>query len=395
VTRIASRIGWMWATLLASASAHAATSFTKIADVNALGPGWISSSAFFTAPALDAGVVAFSASDNVARWGVYTGSGGALTTVVDQDTLIPGSSTLTFFVPSEPSISQGVVAFMSGDATGLGFPAVYTASGGSVTLVADQTTPDPDGSGTLVPDMGAPDIDGANVSFRGSHNLGRPAYFTSVAGALEISADESTAVPGGTYELFLYGTPALDGTQVAFRALAGQAAGIYVADGGIARVVADGNTALPGDTGNSASFFDSPAFGGGTVAFEAIGESSGGLYAEIGGLLVRVTDTGVIKGVAADGDTVAYHATEGLDAAIYVYRNGVRQRLIGSGDVLDGGTVIGFDFGRNGLDGDQLAFTVFYDDSSPAVYLATIPEPGTAMLLVAGLAWIAARRRSR
>jgi hypothetical protein len=371
--------------LLWVAPAASAATFTKIADASSPGMGW-GSGVFFGSPALDAGVVAFTAEDFESRNGIFIGSGGGVGSIAE------GTSFSHRY--SDPSISQGVVAFAFSD----GFDTtIYTGSGGGLTVIADSTTPNPDGNGTLsLSDLVTPAIDGANVAFRAYETSGgSEGIFTSVAGVIETSADRDTNVPGGgSGDLFLSAIPrGLDGTQVAFEAFDAATWGVYVADGGVARVVADKDTLIPG-TSETFMAFASVAIGGGSVAFEGIGVNAGGLYAEIGGLLVLITDTEVVQSVAADGDAVAYFGNDLSSYGIYVYRNGAVERIIASGEQLDGKTLSGFRFGAHGLDGEQLAFTALFDDGTEGVFLATIPEPDTALLFVAGLAVIGMSRRS-
>jgi hypothetical protein len=80
----------------------------------------------------------------------------------------------------------------------------------------------------------------------------------------------------------------------------------------------------------------------------------------------------------------------------------VADRVIGTGDVLFGRIVSSVVFGREGLnDRGQLAFTVFFDDGSSGVVLATptalVPEPGKVRLVAVGLPvllGVARRRRA-
>ena len=87
-------------------------------------------------------------------------------------------------------------------------------------------------------------------------------------------------------------------------------------------------------------------------------------------------------------------ATPAPPRGIYAFRDGQLHAVIEYGDLLDGKTVWGFGFGPDGLSGDHLGFTAAFDDGSSAVYLATIPEPGTALLLAARLAAIAVQQRA-
>ena len=382
-------------------------SFTKIAD-DSSHPAWTSPVAF-SIPAVDDGQVAFLA-EGGAPWlvGIYTGSGGALTTVVDGNTLIPGSSQPFSLIGfwGAPTISQGNVAFLVNET---GAASVFASLDGNLTRIAAD-----DGSGNLSIDyMRPPMIDGHNVAFRAWSGEGW-GVFTSVAGVLETSADATTDVPGGAQDIPVGTAFALDGTSVAYES----GLGVYVANAGTARVVADTATAVPGDGGSFTGFLSAVSVDDGNIAFEAGSTLSldplallYGIYAEIDGVLVRIVDTETLMpasaetfdgftsvgaGLSISGESVAFSGTGGtsLTRGLYVYRDGEIHKLIEVGDSLDGKVLGGIDFGSEGFSGDQVAFLASFGDGTSGVYLANIPEPGTALLLATGLAGLAASRRA-
>jgi hypothetical protein len=69
--------------------------------------------------------------------------------------------------------------------------------------------------------------------------------------------------------------------------------------------------------------------------------------------------------------------------------------LLEVSDLLAGRTSSDFDLGAETLSGDQLAFTAFFEDGTRGIYLATIPEPASALLLAIGLLAVSAGPRSR
>ena len=178
--------------------------------------------------------------------GIY-GTRGGLHTIADVLTTVPGAAgTFTSF-GFNPTYDAGEAAFVAGHATGSG---VYRGDGGTLRLVADETTPVPGGTGTFTGFPDGPTIRGDTVAFRASGPGGQRGVYVRRGGALLRIADTTTPIPGGSgsfvsfSELTHHG-PALDGTgSIAFRATgsAGQQ-GIYATRGGpLQAVVAAGDT---------------------------------------------------------------------------------------------------------------------------------------------------------
>jgi hypothetical protein len=159
--KIASRLAALVLAIFAAPAGALPISFRKIAGDSGH-PAW-NSPVLFSIPAVDDGEVAFLA-EHPSLSGIDTGSGGALTTVVDSNMLIPDTSQPFQFFERRPSISNGNVAFLVNENGG--YPAVFASLDGTVTRIADSTTPEPGGNGSLVPDyQRAPAIDGHNVAF--------------------------------------------------------------------------------------------------------------------------------------------------------------------------------------------------------------------------------------
>ena len=366
--------------LLTAVTAQAAPVFTKVADASTAGTGWTPATHFW-APQLDAGVTAFIAFDPEAGvQGVYSGTGGGVTTVADLTTLAPGTSD-TFTTFYGVSLSQSNVAFVAQDSSGPG-PSVYTTLSGSLSRLADATTPNPNGVGLLAPE-GQLAIDGGNVAFVASDDSNLRGIFTTVGGVLQTSADHAALGPG--HELWINAnTLALDGTQVAFAAW-DLAAGdtVFVAEGNVARVVADDTMVIPGGSETFAHFGDFLSFDDGNIAF--VGQIREPRRRALRGNR-RHADADLRDGGRPDGGG---GLPRGLDRrrphrlprerwrrrSLRVAQRRAR-RLIATGDLLDGKLVNRLLFGARGLHGDQLAFAVYFDDDTEAVYIETIPEPG-------------------
>jgi len=409
--RLSARIA-AWLPILLAAAPGSAATFTKIADQSS-NPAWNSWVVLGT-PAVDEGVVAFFAlGGDPYLAGVYTGSGGAVTTVVDSNTLVPDTSQL-FSLPEfygAPTISQGNVAFMVNE--GSSGTAVFASLDGALTRIATD-----DGTGNLSIDYRrSPMIDGHNVAFRAWNGSGY-AVLTSVDGVLETSASWDTALPGSPGGIAYTGSLfASDATSVAFQGSDGISTGIYVATADVARVVADTTMTVPGQSILFAGLDSGVAFDAGNVTFMAGSTLSTdplvllyGIYAEIGGELVRIADSQTLIPGSAEtfdgfteqhqelsihGETVAFSGGASLGPnGLYVYRDGELHKVIEAGDLLDGRTVSGFGFGPRGLSGDALAFNATFEDGTYGVFLATIPEPGTGLLLATGLLALCAGRRA-
>jgi hypothetical protein len=107
--------------------------------------------------------------------------------------------------------------------------------------------------------------------------------------------------------------------------------------------------------------------------------------------------TSLDHGLSISGESVAFYGGGGsaFMSGLYVYRDGELHAVIEVGDLLDGEIVAGIEFGSDGFAGDQIAFLASFDDGTQAVYVAAIPEPGTALMLAAGLLAFGASRRAR
>ncbi len=110
--------------------------------------------------------------------------------------------------------------------------------------------------------------------------------------------DTSTLVPGGGMSTFTaFDAPALDGGQVAFRGFgSGGQQGIYLDGTGALARVADLTTNLPGSASTFASF-GSPALDGGQVAFRADGSAGeSGIYRDGTGTFSTIAELPVSPG---------------------------------------------------------------------------------------------------
>jgi hypothetical protein len=157
--------------------------------------------------AIDNGHVAFTAfsrdaAGSVFTEGAYTNATGALTAVADRSNLIPGSST-NFVFFSRPALGGPSVVFTGGNGSG-GRNGVYAVptTGGALTTVADQSTPLP-GGGTFALEgsvFRGPTLDNGQV---GVFSFNSPGFYkgTTGGGALSVIAN-GTTVPNGFSQPF-------------------------------------------------------------------------------------------------------------------------------------------------------------------------------------------------
>lgn len=216
--------------------------------------------------------------------------GGVITfrKIADTDTPIPGGTGNFTALDIAPSLSSGNVAFLgegSSDQVG-----IYIDVGGTLSVVADTSTPIPDGTGSFT-SFGTASLDGQDVSFKGD-GTDQSGIYARIGGSLGTIADLSTSIPAGTGQFTGFGTypPSIDGGTVVFAASGSSSqSGIYADTTGSLSVVADTGTAIPGGSGNFV-IFDIPSLDAGDVAFRGFGSGQGGIYTRIDDVFDVVID---------------------------------------------------------------------------------------------------------
>jgi hypothetical protein len=330
---------------------------TLIADVGTNFPGTSNKFIDFPGATISNGVVAFQSrfTATVGDEGIFTApssGAGPLTTVVNGNTPIPGGSG-NFRESFPPASSGSAVAFWSVDQNNVS--GIFTNAGGTIHVLANNSTAVPGGSGNFQGFGFFPAISGQTVAFTGTDANFHTGVYASTGGAVSVLANTNTAIPNGTGNFTTFGPLSLSQGAVAFEGLgSNKQDGLYTNFGGSLRAVADLNTLVPGGTGNFTSFFSPPVISGNMLAFEADGAGgSNGLYLDN-------LDTHTLMKVLAVGDT------------------------------LDGHTVEFINFGPSSLDGGQLVFNVILNGAPDAIYVASVasvPEPATWILLTTGIAF--------
>lgn len=294
----------------------------------------------FSIPSIDGEDVAFGGDDlTISQRGVYTYIGGVLDVVADKTTRPPGAST-SFSTLGGASLDDGVVSFWGFIPAAPYLESIYVGNSAGLTLVANQNTFIPGGGGKFSGfNSGGTQYRRGNAAFFGRNSAFKSGIYKYIAGALQIVVDSNTLIPGGGgFMNLFFNYMSYDGSRLAFvgdnNTLTDPR--LYVDDCVGFSVAVDTNTPVPCGTGNFTNFSD-VAIHGGNMAFIGLGNAQSGIYADIGGKLIKV---------------------------------------VGLLDVLDGKYVSGYRFGREGLYGDQLVFTAIFTDGSEGIFLASLSTSG-------------------
>jgi hypothetical protein len=367
--------------------------FSKVVDDATPIPGEGRPFEFFGFPSIDAGVVAFPAvapSEPLLR-GVYRSAGGAISTIVDSNTPVPGGAGSFTVIGDNPSVSDGVVAFT---ALGEDQGGIYTGDGGPLTTVADMSTLIPGSGSSFERFKLGPSIAAGRVAFENldlSFPLERGVYLWS-AGLLEAVADRNTSIPGstGNFSDFVGFSSLDDDGALAFIGRGNAPVeGIYVDDGVSLRVVVATNSPVPGFGVPFQSFGNHVSLSQGQVAFRGVKtDGQVGIYVADGSQLALVADEttpapgtdGTLSSLGApclDAGSVAFRAIVFRPSApngfgIYTTFGGSLAKVIDTTDTLDGKSPQTFSHSFRGCDGDQVAFGVVFTDGSRGIYVATL-----------------------
>ena len=344
-------------------------SFLKLVDFRTPVPGGVGTFTSFSPqdsqPLLKGGTVVFLGWDSSgARFsqGLYTvpAGGGPVTRVIDTRTASPTGGTFRQIDESSKpfgafSIDAGRIAFSALNNSGFG--GVYSANidGSGLTRLMDNTTPfrpNPQTTTTIVGGTN-PWISGNTVAFWGGNGFDPSSgyngiYTVPTTGGTPVERMNSLLrLPGisaATYHTrVLIPTVQLEGQTIVFSAddtfAPAGFRGLYLLSGsGAPTVIADGVTALP-----SLGPFVLPS------SFNSFSLNNGRV-------LFRVQDTA-------------------FNSALFLWQNGTVNRVIGTGDIIDGRRVsFVVDLSPGALAGDRFAFLVdFGPQFGPAIYAAVPP----------------------
>ena len=218
---------------------------TRVIDTNTVVPG-----TSFTFDSLNAttftqsgSTVAFSAGWGTS-FGLFTGSGGTPTRVVSTATTVPGTTATFSTLGTTPAYAGSAVAFYGGNNFRKG---IYNGTGGALTTVADTTTTVPGTSSSFTDFVNLPSISGSVTAFQGNGG-GRIGVYRGSGGAITRIADSTTLVPGSSLAFTSFGPVKNLDTTVYFAGGNSSTSGIYIGSGGsLQKIIALGDS-LDGST---------------------------------------------------------------------------------------------------------------------------------------------------
>jgi hypothetical protein len=420
VIRTVLRLALLPAALLALAGpARAQFTATKYVEAGVSYPGVGTISQFGGPPSLVNGRVAFTAFRPTAGPGIFTATPGTPTAVATTSTPVPpgGFGNFIDFFPQPVGLSASGVAFRGVGMAGPPSDGNYTNVTGSLAPVVTMGSPFP--TGGVFTNFSLPAVSGQTVAFAGSNGPPGTAQgiFTKTgAGPLVTLASLSTPIPGGTGNFTNFATPAgpavptISGTNVVFVGQgSGGQVGVFASLVTAMVPVATNATAAPGGTGNFSDFGVAPVISGTTVAFHGTSPGRTGVYVAVAGVgLARVADTTTpIPGgsgffssftpvtLSISGNRVTFRGVGSTgQAGIYTGVPGLLQKVVATGDIIDGRTVNFVDASLFASSGSDTAVFLGFTSGPPGVYVfSPVPEP--AGLLAVGLAGLAAARAWR
>lgn len=387
--------------------------FTQIADTNTVYPGSSDNFALFNGtPVISGSSVYFNGvSDNTFNQGIFSGSGGALSTQANHASVLPGSGGQTAISFEVSAVGGGVVAFVA-QATDASF-GLYTSTGGTLNAVANGSTAIPGGTGNFA-SFGRTRFEGAGLIFTGGAASAFDGLYRA-NGSVTRVGDQTSSYPGGGNFGAFDGPSPLSGNRLLFAGTNGAltVGGVTVANGGsFSNLVTTGATLIPGGSGSFLSL-NVPATNGTEIVFNGFGSGGqAGIYGiNSGSTLSRIVDRtfaamGGVGSFSGFGEAVlsgGLVAFCGFDAngnsALYTvnFDSSGLQRIVGVGDALGGRTVSGVSSGIS-IDGSSLGILVNFVGGSSAVYrvdLVAVPEPTTLLAAALGLGLVLHRWRGR
>jgi uncharacterized protein (TIGR03437 family) len=348
--------------------------------------------------------------------------------LADLRTTVPGTTT-TFtdiqLPDTAPLVRKGTVIFVAHYISGALRQGLFSvpAAGGPIVKIADYSTADPTGGtfnrlGASGSQAGGFSFDGATVVFAGQGSTSTNGAYSALSNgtSLALVADSAHPFTGGGVAVGSFSTPTVGANNVLMYGTDGTDPatgynGLYLAmvgGNGTPTELVNSKQPLPGDP--NAAFhtrFDAPvmALDGMLAVFRADNSNAGataplyGLYtadlashavgkiADVNSTLTGLGKLSVIatSGVAANQGSVLFKAGDTAGAnALYLWSGGSASRIVGSGDTLDGQSVVNVrDPGNGSLYGQGFAFNVDFGSLlTQSLYVAVPASTSTKLAAV-------------
>jgi hypothetical protein len=366
--------------------------FSILVDTDTNLPG--SSQVFtgFGPPALAQGEIAFMGRGEFGSLGrgLYKTVDGVLTSVANEGTQIPGTTTW-FDDFDDPSIDNGAVVFFGERYNSV--RGYSTDVGGTLQRVIDSNTTTPGGTDPFVfPRSKYVSIDDGDVTFCGNYESVSAGVYKWREGTLDVVANQATLIPGAgvPFESFddLYAPIDAGTTGFVGGTTVGGIVGLYKATDAGLQMVYDNTMPLP-DGGGNMDRMGFVRLRDGRVAFGALNLdfTAGGIYTDASGTLEPFLTfatpvpggTGTFQSFTVPSFDGKHVAAAGRDEA---FANGIYTDVVGEvvpllteGAQVAGKTVSQLNLGAWGLEANKLVFWARFTDDSAAIVQARYPAP--------------------
>ncbi len=380
--------------------------FTRVVSTVTPVPGGTGPFDFMAYPGTDGQAVYFNGADQANRYGVFGGTGGALTTLVDWTTPIPGASG-TFELINRPNANLGRVGFAGGNATVSG---LYLASGGAVQRIADNTLPLPDGGGMFT-SFNDWSVGSWGVAFRANANTATEGIYRHTATGLASVATFQTPVPGGGGSTFQYlDNPVAEASGLTFfgnnlKEGDTRRFGIYRATASGALQLVIGNTDIDPGSGTPYSSFGGQAVNpAGQLA--VVAASALGAFTSLRFWTGDQWTTLAQEGTPVPGSTnahfdhfyshvsldewgnVAFHADDDSgNTGIYLATGGQLLKVVDLNTPIEEGKTLldehSLGLADNQMAGGMLAFYAVTGPGEFGIYMTSVPKPAPRLRITA------------
>src|SRR5439155_12178009 len=175
----------------------------------------------------------------IGQFGIYKKSGGVLSTLLDQNTTVAGT-TSKFTSVGNLSSDGGVHLSFTGEFANAS--GVFDLMGSAISKIADTSTRIPGGSGGLFSSFGVSSAGGSSVAFVGFDQSRRPGIYAWIGGELNRVIDSSVTLGGRIISSLDMTTTSVAGNKLVFKAdFTDGSSGIYTASMFPTRVPGDVN----------------------------------------------------------------------------------------------------------------------------------------------------------